>query len=61
MFQDNLVDVAREPGKMVDGMEFLEAEASLRDPQNIIQSERHFSFTNYITMVDDEVMEVTAV
>ena len=61
MLQDNPVDVVREPGKMVDGMEFLEAEASLRDPQNIIQLERHFSFTNYITMVDDEVMEVTAV
>ena len=30
MLQDNPVDVVREPGKMVDGMEFLEAEASLR-------------------------------
>ena len=61
MLQDNPVDVVREPGKMVDGMEFLEAEEILRVPKDIIQLERHFALRNYILMLDDEDIEVTAV
>ena len=61
MSRDNHGNVCREPGKMVDGMEFLEAEEILRVPKDIIQLERHFALRNYILMLDDEDIEVTAV
>ena len=59
--RDNTVDVCLEPDEIGAGLEFIEAEASMRDPSNIFQLERHFSFSNYSLVMSDEEMEVTAV
>ena len=59
--KDNTVDVCGEPDKITAGLEFIEAEASLGDPGAVFQLERHFSFSNYLLVMSDEEMEVTAV
>ena len=65
MSRDNHVDVCRSSNKdlskLVAGMEFIEAEASLRDPKDILYLQRKFAFSNYLLMTNDEEMEVTAV
>ena len=59
--RNNLVDVSRESDEKYGGMEFIEAEASLRNPQKLIHIERCFSFTNHLSVLSDEDLEVTAV
>ena len=60
MSRDNHVDICHISNKG-GGLDFIESEASLRNPKDILHVERKFSFAQYISVVREEQMEVTAV